>query len=140
MKRVRVEEFFLDFDKLRRGKVTKYQFEQVLSMLNFNLSQEEYKTLGERYKTADPEYLIDYKAFCASINKAFTTYGIQQDPTAKVPKVTNDATVPARRKYLDFNEDEKTALNGLLNEYREAVRIKRIHLKPMFQDFDITKN
>lgn len=27
MKRVRVEEFFLDFDKLRRGKVTKPQFE-----------------------------------------------------------------------------------------------------------------
>lgn len=29
---------------------------------------------------------------------------------------------------------------GILAEYREAVRIKRIHLKPMFQDFDITKN
>jgi hypothetical protein len=27
MKRVRVEEFFFDFDKLRRGKVTKNQFE-----------------------------------------------------------------------------------------------------------------
>ena len=37
MKRVRVEEFFFDFDKLRRGKVTKNQFEQILSMLNFNL-------------------------------------------------------------------------------------------------------
>lgn len=38
MKRVRVEEFFFDFDKLRRGKVTKNQFEQILSMLNFNLT------------------------------------------------------------------------------------------------------
>jgi Ca2+-binding EF-hand superfamily protein len=27
MKRVRIEEFFFDFDKLRRGKVTKNQFE-----------------------------------------------------------------------------------------------------------------
>jgi len=27
-----------------------------------------------------------------------------------------------------------------LKEYKEAVRVKRIHLKPMFQDFDITKN
>ena len=27
MKRVRVEEFFLDFDKLRKGRVTKNQFE-----------------------------------------------------------------------------------------------------------------
>ena len=42
MKRVRVEEFFFDFDKLRRGKVTKPQFEQILSMLNFNLTKEEF--------------------------------------------------------------------------------------------------
>ena len=31
-------------------------------------------------------------------------------------------------------------LAGILKEYQEAVRIKRIHLKPMFMDFDITKN
>lgn len=140
MKRVRVEEFFLDFDKLRRGKVTKNQFEQILSMLNFNLTAEEFMTLACKYKTDDPEFMINYKDFCASINKAFTTYGIQKDPQAKVAPVTNDATVLARRKYLDFNDEEKQMLQGILNEYREAVRIKRIHLKPMFMDFDITQN
>jgi len=31
-------------------------------------------------------------------------------------------------------------IGGILAEYREAVRIKRIHIKPMFQDFDITNN
>jgi hypothetical protein len=29
-------------------------------------------------------------------------------------------------------------LAGIIQEYQEAVRIKRIHLKPMFMDFDIT--
>lgn len=38
MKRVRIEEFFKDFDKLRKGKVTVTQFKTVLSMLNFNLT------------------------------------------------------------------------------------------------------
>jgi len=42
MKRVRIEEFFFDFDKLRRGKVTKTQFESILSMLNFNFTKEEF--------------------------------------------------------------------------------------------------
>jgi len=51
MKRVRIEEFFFDFDKLRRGKVSKNQFEQILSMLNFNLSRDEFDTLTSRYKT-----------------------------------------------------------------------------------------
>ena len=141
MKRVRVEEFFFDFDKLRRGKVTKNQFEQILSMLNFNLSAEEFASLAAKYKTPnDPEYMVNYKDFCASINAAFTTYGIQKDPLASVAPVTVDNTVPARRKYLHCTAEEQQMIEGILAEYREAVRIKRIHLKPMFQDFDITSN
>ena len=109
-------------------------------MLNFTLTKEEFLTLAEKYKTNDPEYMVNYKDFCASINKAFTVYGIQQDPQAKVHKVTTAATVGARRKYMSFNDEEKQMLQGILNEYKEAVRIKRIHLKPMFMDFDITQN
>ena len=40
---------------------------------------------------------------------------------AKVAKVTVEATVPARRKYLDFTEEEKNAMAGLLSQYRQAV-------------------
>lgn len=38
MKRVRIEEFFHDFDKLRKGRVTKTQFQSILSQLNFNFT------------------------------------------------------------------------------------------------------
>jgi hypothetical protein len=55
-----------------------------------------------KYKTNDPEFLINYKAFCHSINSAFTTYGIQKDPLAPVYPVTLDKTTLARRKYLDM--------------------------------------
>lgn len=68
MRRIRVEEFFLDFDKLRKGKILKGHFKQVLSMINFNLTDDEYDVLCARYRTADPEWKIDYKAFVASIN------------------------------------------------------------------------
>ena len=141
MKRVRVEEFFFDFDKLRRGKVTKAQFEEILSMLNFNLTAEEYSALAAKYRaTDDAEYMVNYKCFCANINAAFTTYGIQKDPLASVAPVTVNNTVPARRKYLDFTDEEKAAIGSILCQYRQAVMIKRIHLKPQFQDFDITRD
>jgi Ca2+-binding EF-hand superfamily protein len=42
MKRVRISEFFKDFDKLRKGKVSQSQFKAVLSTLSFNLTDEEY--------------------------------------------------------------------------------------------------
>jgi Ca2+-binding EF-hand superfamily protein len=31
-------------------------------------------------------------------------------------------------------------IQDVLREYAKAIQIKRIHLKQMFQDFDITKN
>jgi hypothetical protein len=105
MKRVRVEEFFLDFDKLRKGKVTKNQFNSILSMLNFNLTREEFTSLTDKYETDD--CMFNYKDFCAQINSAFTTYGIQKVPLAQVKPVTNDLTIPARRKYLEMNQQEQ---------------------------------
>lgn len=140
MKRVRIEEFFYDFDKLRKGKVTKNQFQSILSMLNFHLSLQEMESLALKYKTADPEFMFDYVTFCSNINAAFTTYGIQKVPTASVAAVTIDNTTLARKKYLDMTDDEFTQINIILTEYRKAVEIKRIHLKPMFQDFDTTRN
>ena len=140
MKRVRIEEFFYDFDKLRKGKVTKFQFASILSMLNFNLTQGEFDSLSLKYKTPDAEFMFDYVQFCANINTAFTTYGIQKVPTAVVAPVTVENTTLARRKYLDMTEEEMQALSGILEEYKKAAQIKRIHMKPMFQDFDITRN
>jgi len=106
MKRVRIEEFFIDFDKLRKGKVTKNQFQSILSMLNFNLTKYEFDSLAAKYRTADPEEMFNYKDFCACINGAFTTYGIQKAPLAKVNAVTVENTELARRKYLDLTQEE----------------------------------
>ena len=111
MKRVRIEEFFNDFDKLRKGKVTKAQFQSILSMLNFHLTFQELDSLALKYKTNDPEQMFDYVQFCANINSAFTTYGIQKVPTAAVAPVTVDNTTLARKKYLDMNEEEINMVN-----------------------------
>lgn len=53
MKRVRIEQFFQDFDKLRKGHVTKNQFASILSQLNFNFTQDEYNALATKYETND---------------------------------------------------------------------------------------
>ena len=88
MKRVRIEQFFIDYDKLRKGHVTKAQFRSILSMLNFNFTNEEYDTITNRYETSDPEKFFNYNAFCESINKAFTSKGLDKVPTVRVPAVT----------------------------------------------------
>ena len=132
MKRVRIEEFFRDFDKLRKGKVTKGQFKTVFSQLNLDLTDFEYDGLFLRYKTDDPEDMFNYAAFCANINSAFTTYGVQKDPNVRIQPVTQDNTVLARRKYLDASDEEQQQNDRLLDEYRVAINNKRLNLKPQF--------
>jgi hypothetical protein len=73
-------------------------------MLNFNLTQPEYDSLSAKYRAPDQENMFDYVKFCANINGAFTTYGIQKVPTASVAPVTVENTTLARKKYLDMNE------------------------------------
>ena len=49
MKRVRIEEFFIDFDKLRKGRVTRRQFKSILSNMNFALTDDEFEALEDHY-------------------------------------------------------------------------------------------
>jgi len=139
MKRIRIEQFFLDFDKLRKGRVTRNQFKSILSQLGFNLTNEEYDGLCDKYADNSPEKFVLYPAFIASINKAFTTTGIQKAPTTNVPQLNQGDTLLARRKYLNASKSF-VDLESVMDEYRYAVLVRRIMLKPLFQDFDRTKN
>lgn len=138
MKRVRIEEFFRDFDKLRKGKVTAPQFRSILSMLNFNLTEEEFDALELKYRT--PDSMVNYFAFCDTINLAFTVKGIEKDPSVRVAPVLTSDTDKARRKTLEFSPEDQHHMLQVIEEYRKAINLKRLNLKPMFQDFDITKS
>jgi hypothetical protein len=65
--------------------------------------------------------MFDYVTFCANINSAFTTYGIQKVPTATVAAVTVDNTNLARKKYLGMTDEEVGQVNMVLGEYQKAV-------------------
>lgn len=137
MKRVRVNEFFRDFDKLRKGKVTESQFKAILSTLNFILTEEEFQQLIDKYQT--PDNMVQYTAFVDSIDQAFTIKGIEKNPTLRVKPVESSDTIEARQKYLEFDDDERNLMKDILEAYRQQILVKRLNLKPLFQDFDITR-
>lgn len=97
-------------------------------MLNFYLTEEEFQALSEKYKSSDSMFL--YCDFCSLINSAFTTHGIDKDPTATVKAVTSQDTYVARRKYLDITPEEEQSVKEILQEYKKAIANRRIHLKP----------
>ena len=121
MKRVRIEEFFRDFDKLRKGKVTINQFTTILSMMNFQLTEAEFQSLAQKYKTNDADGQFNYFDFCQSINQAFTQKGIDKDPSATVKAITKDDTLLARRKYLEMSDEDIQRLEEIMEQYRSQM-------------------
>jgi hypothetical protein len=93
MKRIRIEEFFRDFDKLRKGRITRSELKRILSVLNFSFEDEEFESLCDKYKTKDAEVFFNYVAFTASINRAFTIQGIDKNPLERVRAQTVDDTL-----------------------------------------------
>lgn len=138
MKRIRIGEFFRDYDKLRKGKVTANQFTTVLSMLNFKLTDEEYDYLIEKYKTEDG--MVNYSAFVETIDSAFTIKGIDKAPSTKVETLEKSTILQRNKKLLDYDEDDMKDMQELMEAYRNVVKTKRLNLKPMFQDFDKTNS
>ena len=137
MKRIRIGEFFRDYDKLRKGTVTANQFTTVLSMLNFTLTNEEYDYLTEKYKT--PDNLVNYSAFIENIDTAFTIKGIDKNPSIRVSQIETGSVLKKSKKLLEFDEDDQTSMQDIMEAYRNVVSTRRLNLKPMFQDFDRTK-
>eukprot|EP01016_Furgasonia_blochmanni_P015088 TRINITY_DN1811_c0_g2_i3.p1 TRINITY_DN1811_c0_g2~~TRINITY_DN1811_c0_g2_i3.p1 ORF type:complete len:956 (-),score=361.13 TRINITY_DN1811_c0_g2_i3:227-3094(-) len=137
MKQLRIQEFFKDFDPLRKGVCTEGQFKRVLHISGLQLNEEEVNQVCMLYQ--DASGLIKYKQFCERIDEIFTKKGIEKDPLFRVSAIDNNTTLPARRYFLGLSEEESQRLGDLLRQYYQVMQSKRVLIKPHFQDFDKTK-
>ena len=138
MKRIRIGEFFKDYDKLRKGKVTANQFTTVLSMLSFKLTDEEYDVLIAKYATDDQ--MVNYAGFVETIDSAFTIKGIDKKPSLKVAPIETETILQKSKKLLDFDDDERQKMMEVMEAYRNVIKTRRLNIKPMLQDYDKTKS
>ena len=70
MKHIRMKEYFKDYDKLRKGLITKDQFRRVMDLMGLKLTQAEYNHLVEKYRDHTGRFL--WMDFCNTINSIFT--------------------------------------------------------------------
>jgi len=74
-RRVRVREFFYDFDKLRKGRCTHDNFVRALKLLGVDLSIAEVDALSDHFTEHGPNVLkphvVNYVKFCQVIDECF---------------------------------------------------------------------
>lgn len=67
---------------------------------------------------ATDDNMVNYSAFCDSIDSIFTIKGLEKMPTARVKPIEAHDTDLAWKKYLEFDEREQ----GLMIEICQAYK------------------
>ena len=82
--RIRIPEFFRDFDKLRSGYITANQFRMGLSMAKIPISHQEFAKLAETYKAPKAGDHVKWREFCDDTDEIFTKKGLEKNLDAPV--------------------------------------------------------
>jgi len=133
IKRIRLEEFFQDFDGLRKGIVSKSKFRTALDMANLNLRSEEYDVLEQVYELSDDNTRVNYLSLVEEVNTVFTIKGLEKDPLLRTKEfVMPDYLDPEKR----LSEAEGEFLDQVMSKLAVYLKKYRVLTKAYFKDAD----
>ncbi|KAJ3264446.1 hypothetical protein HK104_006466, partial [Borealophlyctis nickersoniae] len=129
--RIRLIEFFRDYDRHNCGLITEAQLRAGLRLASLELDEPEIQVLLGMYQDASGR--VRYRQFCASIDLVFTVNNLESNPLIEVH--------PPPREYLvqhvnELAPAEEARCNEIIARFRSLVKERRLLLAPFFQDFD----
>ena len=131
--RIRLGEFFLDHDLLRKGIIPAQKFRGVLYAQKIHLTNAEYELLEKHFEVPSDPTKVNYIEFNEDIEKIFTEKDLEKDPMKKLTQFNAPSILDPKDV---LNEAEEKQLHDLLGRLGTEVRHKRLLIKPFFQDKD----
>ncbi|XP_046393408.1 uncharacterized protein LOC124161201 isoform X2 [Ischnura elegans] len=129
--RIKIIDFFIDYDKLRKFMISKENFIRGLDLCDLNLSNTEVQTLIYVFKNPFQDNYVDYERFCRTIESALAIEGLQRDPML-VPI----QYIPPKDYDTNFlNREEREAVNTALTMLTQR-SIYDQNLIECFKDYD----
>mmetsp|Transcript_24738 Transcript_24738/g.77567 ORF Transcript_24738/g.77567 Transcript_24738/m.77567 type:complete len:782 (-) Transcript_24738:234-2579(-) len=155
VKRMRLDEFFRDMDKLRHCTISRMKFFRGLSSAGFILNENEMHALADAFPADSfDEFgrpLVLYMDFVKAVDQVFTLKGLEQDPNVDVEAtVSGFRTLDKRLLEGDrsdlfngradgFSEEESERLYAVLRQMALKAARLRLEMGPAFSDFDRKK-
>lgn len=141
--RVRVIEFFEDFDPLRSGSISKDIFQRGLNSMGIsNITRAQLKALTDYYQDPKKSDCVIWTKFLVDIESVFTQPNLEKDPTRTVPPFET-FYLPKEGTFTNW----ESAPTEIQVPYEEAITRmqsrtcqRRLLAKPVFQDFDRHNN
>jgi len=145
-RRIRIKDFFRDFDPLRKGLVTPAQWQSAFAMSGLDrlLVPAETAELIAGYTRVAPDgrAVGDYAAFLHDVALTFTRPGLERTPEAAVP--SEPAGLLDRTRYQFASRDlggaREQRVRAVLSHLRDKVLRRGMLVKPFFDDAARNKN
>eukprot|EP00811_Abedinium_folium_P030962 NODE_4999_length_1821_cov_13.064345.p1 GENE.NODE_4999_length_1821_cov_13.064345~~NODE_4999_length_1821_cov_13.064345.p1 ORF type:complete len:517 (+),score=181.25 NODE_4999_length_1821_cov_13.064345:66-1553(+) len=135
-RRIRVREFFLNFDSLRSGRCTRQQFARALGLIGMRLVDAEVEALTAYYTERGPRVQkpqeINYEKFCQAVDEVFVISKLEGCPHPDVPE-------PGSTLRLAFQPNavaDEERLEHILCKCQRLCETRGVVLKYCFQDFE----
>lgn len=134
--RMRLSEFFKDYDKLRTGRILKTVFPRAMDLASLKLTKVEVEQLMNRYTAIGyPDY-VQHTALVDEIESIFTLKELE-----KAPEIVPIQFKPQpENEYCKLSPEEKKVLDLVMHRLADRVRIRRIQIFPLFEDYDRVHN
>jgi len=135
--RIRLLEFFQDFDTLRKGYLPAQKFRSTLHGQRIQLTPVEYEKLELHFALNTDRGLVDYVTFCDELDAIFTNKALEKNPTQR-PDSFNAPSILDPKDVL--NDAEEQVLIDCLQRLGTDVKHRRLLIKPHFQDKDRSRS
>lgn len=133
-KRIRVAEFFKDFDKLRSWTIKRSEFIRGISNIGIGFSEQEYEIIADHYPAKGKKDCCNWKAFSDDLERVFGEPNLESQPNV-VSKPLIVQTTPFVVESVLTREEEEL-LEAVIQKMKEHLRVRQSSIKPFFKDFD----
>lgn len=133
-KRIRVTEFFKDFDRLRTGCITESQFQRCLDQfLGLRLTTREVQELIEKYSLKQ-DGMVNYRVFAEAIDRNFVANELDIPPETQknIPK----EYLGTERTHVQFGPDMTEKIQQILTKVQNFYAYHEVNVRVCYEDFD----
>ncbi|KAJ3272592.1 hypothetical protein HDV01_005435 [Terramyces sp. JEL0728] len=133
-KRIRISEFFKDFDKLRSYSIRKEEFVRGVSKIGYDMNENELETICNFYKDPKISGYCLWKKFADAIDEVFVTPNLESKPTFVHNAVPSRSPFQSTGVKLTPHEEEIYA--KVIENIRHHMKFRKANIKPFFRDCD----
>lgn len=134
-RRVDFRSFFLDFDPLRKGRVSESNLRCVLTLLNFEVTEEEISEIVSLYGTNEAPKNINYDRLCIDVELALSCPRLEGDPLG-TPPPKFDLLATKEGKKAVLTSSEMSCIADIEETVRRRVSQRGLNLLGHFRAFD----